>query len=189
MDGDGETDEVTLRVDPSQPEQCRHVLVVELSGGDVTAAPVAPLEWPGTNPKLALLADIDDQAGLEAAVAMSPANVYRPGAVFTLRDGELARTRVNRLAVPELVPFADEFPMGVDCAGEPGEIARDDRRPRRRRHGRFALGRHALVLPGGRHGLRVIRKQEFQVEVGPEAVQRWPEIRNRPFRSCPNRVS
>lgn len=189
MDGDGTADEVTLRVDPERPERCRHVLAVELAGGGLSAAPVEPLEWPGTNPKLLLLADIDDQPGLEAAIAMSPANVYRPGAVFTLRDGELARTRVERLAVPELVPFYDEFPMGVDCAGEPGSI---------------------VVTIGGLKDAGVddshwdvtrsfyraadttfefVRKQEFRVEVGPEAPRRWPEVRGRPFLSCENRVT
>lgn len=189
MDGDGNADRVTLQADPSQPERCRHVLVVELSGGSVTAAPVEPLEWPGTNPKLLLLADIDDRAGLEAAITMSPANVYRPGAVFTLRHGELARMRVERLAVPELVPFYDEFPMGVDCAGRPGSIVvtigglKDAGVDDSHWNVTRAFYRAADT------SFELVRKQEFRVEVGPEAPRRWPEVRGRPFLSCQNRVS
>ncbi len=155
----------------------------------MTAAPVEPLEWPGTNPKLVLLADIDAQAGLEAAITMSPANVYRPGAVFTLRDGQLARTRVERLAVPELVPFYDEFPMGVDCAGEPGSIVvtigglKDAGVDDSHWDVRRSFYRAADTT------FEFVRKQEFRVDVGPEAGRRWPEVRGRPFLSCPNRVT
>ncbi len=189
MDGDGALDRVTLRADATRPARCRHFLVVELSDGSATAARVKPLEWPGTNPKLLLLAEIDAHAGLEAAITLSPANVYKPGAVFTLREGELAQMRVDRLAVPELVPFYDEFPMGVDCAGEPGSIVvtigglkdagvDDSHWDITRSFYRAADLRFALV-----------RKQEFRVEVGPEAPRRWPEVRGRPFLSCPDRVT
>ena len=189
MDGDGSADRVTLQANPQQPESCQHVLVVELSSGSVTAAPVEPLEWPGTNPKLLLLAEIDDQVGLEAAIAMSPANVYRPGAVFTLRDGELARMRVERLAVPELVPFYDEFTAGVDCAGEPGSIVVTfgDLADAGKDDSHFDITRS--FYQAADTTFEFVRKQEFRVEVGPEARQRWPEVQDRPFLSCPNRVT
>ena len=188
VDGDGSPDRVTLRADAKRPARCRHVLVVEPAGGDTAAAPVKPLPWPGTNPKLLLLAEIDGNDGVEAVVTLSPANVFRPGAVFTLRQGDLARMRVERRYTPELFPFYDEFPAGVDCAGKPGSIV-------------VTLGD---IADGGKddshwdvtrsfyqaadHRFELVRRQAFRVEVGPEAKQRWPEVRGRPFLSCPDRV-
>lgn len=188
VDRDGGRDRVTLRADATRPAGCRHVLVVELSGGSAIAARVKPLQWPGTDPELLLLAEIDGRAGLEAVISLSPAGVYRPGAVFTLRRGELARMQVERLLVPDLVPFYDEFPAGVDCAGEPGSIVvtlggladggNDD--------SHWDITRSFYRAAGIRFEL--VRNQAFRVEVGPEAQQRWPELRGRPFLNCPNRV-
>ena len=90
VDGDGRTDRVTLRVDRRRPRACRHVVVVRK-----IAAPVKPLPWPGTAPRLLLLAEIDGRAGVEPVVTLSPANVYRPGAVFAARGDELVRLRLG----------------------------------------------------------------------------------------------
>jgi hypothetical protein len=188
VDGDGGPDRVTLRVDSTAPARCRHVLVVEPAKGSAVAAPVKPLPWPGTNPKLLLLAEIDGRAGLEMVVTLSPANVFRPGAVFTLRRGELARMRVERRYSPELFPFYDEFPAGVDCAGEPGSIVLTlgDLADGGKDDSHWDVTR-AFYDVAGTH-FELVRKQTFLVEVGPEAKQRWPEVRDRPFLSCPNRV-
>jgi hypothetical protein len=188
VDGDGRGDRVSLRADRTRPERCRHVLVVELSGGSAIAARVKPLSWPGTDPKLLLLAEIDGRPGLEAAISLSPAAVYRPGAVFTLRRGELARMRVERSLVRDLVPFYDEFPAGVDCAGEPGSIVvtLGDLADGGTDDSHWDITRSVYRAAGVRFEL--VRTQAFRVEVGPEAKQRWPEVRGRPFLSCPNRV-
>ena len=66
-----------------------------------------------------LVAEIDGRAGVEPVVTLSPANVYRPGAVFAVRRGKLVRLRLGR---SNLFPLDDEFPTGVDCTGEPGRI-------------------------------------------------------------------
>ena len=99
--------------------------MVESSGGTTIVAPVAPLSWPGTDPELRLLAEVDGRAGLEPVVALSPEAVYRPGAVFTMREGGLRRMRLIGIepSIPDdLFPFDDEFPAGVDCTAEPGSI-------------------------------------------------------------------
>jgi hypothetical protein len=115
VDGDGSADRVTLRA----ARRCRHRLVVELAAGEDASATVRPLPWPGTDPRLLRLAQIDGRDGVEPVVSLSPANVYRPGAVFTLREDRLERMRLGRGA---LFPLDDEFPADVDCLPEPGTI-------------------------------------------------------------------
>ena len=99
VDGDGTGDRVTLRVDGPRPARCRHLLVVQLAGGQTAVATVPALPWPGADPQLLLLAEIDGRSGLEPAVALSPANVYQPGVVFTLSEGDLRPMRRERAAV------------------------------------------------------------------------------------------
>ena len=118
VDGDGSADRVTLRVDRRRPPACRHVVAVKTASDTLTAR-VKPLPWPGTAPKLMQVAEIDGRAGVEPVVTLSPANVYRPGAVYAARDGQLVRLRLGR---GNLFPLDDEFPTGVDCTGERGRI-------------------------------------------------------------------
>lgn len=187
VDGDHVEDRVTLRVDEPRPAACRYVLVAELAAG-TTVAPVEPLDWPGTDPELLLLAQVDGRSGLEPAVSLSPMNVYEPGAVFTVRDGELERMRLDGTSHGDLFPFDDEFPAGVDCAGEPGAIVvtfggladggTNDRY--------WDVERSFFRAAGVRFEL--LRREEFRVEVGPETPVQWPELQGDPFVSCPDRV-
>lgn len=107
----------------------------------------------------------------------SNAAVYRPGAVFTLRERTLVRRRFEGLAVPAFVPFYNEVPAGVDCAGTPGSIV---------------VTLSQIAERGDRFWDQVrfdlVRKERFLVDVGPEARKRWPEVRGAPFLSCPQRV-
>jgi hypothetical protein len=114
VDGDGRADRVTLRVDRRRPRACRHIVVARK-----LAAPVRPLPWPGTAPRLLLLAEIDGRPGVEPVVSMSPANVYRPAAVLAARNARLVRLRLGR---GNLFPLDDEFPTSTDCTGDSGEI-------------------------------------------------------------------
>jgi hypothetical protein len=187
VDADGTSDRVTLRVDSKRPARCRHLVVAELAGGATAVARVTPLPWPGTDPRLLLLAEIDGRPGLEPVVAMSPAAVYRPGAVFSLRDGALVRMRLERVPVPELFPFSDESPAGVDCAQQAGTIVLTQGRVADESDARFDITRSFYRAAGTRFSL--VRDEHFQVDVGSEARQRWPEIRGDPFLHCPDRVS
>lgn len=186
VDADGTRDRVTLRVDGTRPARCRHVLVLQIAGGRTVVATVPPLPWPGTDPQLLLLVEIDGRPGLEPMITLSPAAVYRPGAVFTLSQGKLLRMRLERAPVPELFPFYDEFPAGVDCAGQPGTIVVTQSRIADEDDGRWDVTRSFYRVAGARFGL--VRDEQFQVEVGPEAGQRWPEVRGDPFVSCRGRV-
>ena len=170
VDGDGKADRVTLRVDRRRPRACRHVVVVRK-----LVAPVRPLAWPGTAPRLLLLAEIDGRAGVEPVVTLSPANVYRPGAVFAARAGKLVRLRLGR---GNLFPLDDEFPTETDCTPEPGEIevitsqvAADDS---------FWDVTRSRYRARGRRFRRVSRER-FQAPVG-------PELTGEAFRSCSSRV-
>ncbi len=171
VDGDGAVDRVTVRVDRKRPRACRHVVAAQLGDGSSVVAPVKPLPWFGTDPRLLLLAEIDGRAGVETVVSMSPAAVYRPGRVFTIRDGEFARMR---LAGTDLFPLHDEFPAGTDCAGEPGrivvttgEVGRPD--------SHYDVERSVYEARGDRF-VR-LHTERFPVEVGSEE-------RGAPFRTC-----
>ena len=186
VDADGTDDRVSLRVDKQRPPRCRHLLVVQSTGSTTAAATVPPLPWPGADPQLLLLAEIDGRPGLEPVITLAPANVYRPGAVFTLSKGELLAMRLEKTSVPELFPLYDEFPAGADCAGEPGTIvvtqsviaAGGDRN--------WDVTRSFYRAAGTR--FRFVRDERFQVKVGPEARRRWPEVRGDPFLRCRDRV-
>ena len=173
VDGDGKADRVTLRVDRSRPRACRRVVVVE-GASKMIAAPVAPLPWPGTAPRLLLLAEIDGRAGVEPVVTLSPANVYRPGAVFAARDGRLVRLRLAGRRPANLFPLDDEFPASVDCTGEPGrievitsEVAEDDS---------FWDVKRSIHRARGRRFKR-LSTERFRAPVG-------SEVTGESFRSC-----
>ena len=188
VDGDGRDDRVSLREDEERPTRCGAVLVVESAAGHASVASVAPLPWPGTDPDLLLLAEIDGRPGVEPVIALSPAAVYQPGAVFTMGDGRLTRMRLLGTDPDDLFPFYDEFPAGVDCAAEPGTLVvtfgdlagggTDD--------GHWEITRTLFRAAGS--AFERVRDRELLVEVGPEAGQRWPEVRGDPFRTCGARV-
>jgi len=185
VDGQGAADRVTLRVDAARPARCRHLLVVQIAGGATAVAPVPPLPWPGGNPKLLLLAQIDGRSGLEPAIALSPANAYQPGVVFTLSEGRLRPMRRERAAVPEFVHFYDEFPAGADCAGQ-GAIVVTHSRISDEGDSWWDVTRSFYRSVGAR--FVHVRDERFQVEVGDEAERRWPEVQGDPFLSCAGRV-
>lgn len=189
VDGDGTQERISLQVDPKRPESCRYLLLVETASANEMTALIEPLDWPGTDPHLRLLAQVDGRPGVEQVVAMnSRAAVYRPGVVFTVARGELEALRLPG-KYGHLFPFYDEFPAGVDCAGEPGTIVvtwgdladggTDD--------SHWDITRIFYRATGAL--FEAFRHEEHRVEVGPEAQARWPEIRGDPFLSCPNRIA
>ena len=187
VDADGAGDRVTLRLDAKRPARCRHLVVAQLEGGGTAVATVPPLGWPGGNPQLLLLAEVDGRPGLEPVVTLSPANVYRPGMVFTLSRGELLRMRLENATAPERFPLYDEFPAGVDCAGRQGTIVVT--RSRIADGGdRFWSVTRSFYRSAAKARFAFVRAEQFLVEVGDEAAARWPEVLNEPFLRCPSRV-
>jgi hypothetical protein len=191
VDGDRRPDRVTLRESLRRPKACRRAVVVEPAVGELMAARVAPLSWPSTDPRLLLLADIEGRPGLEPVVALSPGAVFRPGAVFTVSDGDLARMRLkgnDSGSLPNLFPFYDEFPTGVDCTDTSGEIVVTV--------SQFAppgndsmFGITRIFYRSDHATFRLVDEKEFVVDCcNEEAKQRWPETADDPFRRCPGRV-
>ena len=169
VDGDGRADQVTLRKD-----RCRHRLVVDRAAGPTVRVKVKPLSWPGTNPRLIKLAEIDGREGLEPVVSLSPANVYRPGAVYSLRGDSLRRMRRTDARPADLFPLDDEFPADSDCAPEPGTIVVTVGQPADP-DTHWDIERTTYRAQGRR--FEPIATERFQAEVG-------TEIGGRPFRSC-----
>ena len=165
VDGDGRGDRVTLRVDRRRSRACRYIVVAKK-----VATPVEPLPWPGTRPRLLLLAEIDGRAGVEAVVTLSPANVYRPGAVYAFRRGSLMRLRLGR---GNLFPLDDEFPTETDCSGDgeieviTSQVAKDD--------SFWDVTRTRYRARGMR--FRRLSSERFRAPVG-------SEVAGKSFRSC-----
>ena len=187
VDADGAGDRVTLRLDAKRPARCRHVVVVQLEGGATAVATVPPLGWPGGNPQLLLLAEIDGRPGLEPVVTLSPANVYRPGLVFTLSRGRLLLMRLEQATAPEHFPLYDEFPAGVDCAGRPGTLV-VTRSAIAEGGDRFWDVTRSFYRSAAKARFVFVRTERFLVDVGDEAAARWPEVRGDPFLRCASRV-
>lgn len=169
VDGDGRADRVTLR-----RNRCRHRLVVELRAGTTVRIRIRPLSWPGTNPRLIKLAEIDGRPGLEPVVSLSPANVYRPGAVYSLRNDKLRRLRRTDAEPPGLFPLDDEFPADSDCGADPGTVVVTVGEPADP-DTHWDVTRTTYRAHGRR--LEPVATERFRAEVG-------TEIGGRPFRSC-----
>jgi hypothetical protein len=162
------------------------LLAVQVAGGKTAVSTVPPLPRPSNDPQLLLLAEVDGRPGLEPVITLSPAAVYRPGAVFTLSRGRLLRMTLEGAPVPALFPFYDEFPAGVDCTGQPGTIVVTQGRIADEGDGSWDITRTFYRAVGVRFDL--VRRGRLLVEVGAEAAQRWPEVRGDPFLRCPGRV-
>ena len=118
-------------------------------------------------------------------MALSPAAVYRPGAVFTMRRGGLARMRLDGVRPAGLFPLYDEFPSGVDCTGERGTIVVT--------FGDVAQPDTHWVVERSVHRARGTRferlsTERMKVAVGPEAGAPLARGSRHPFRSCSPRV-
>jgi TolB protein len=187
--GDGRPHRARLFGDQDRPPRCRYFLVVEHVGGAVFIAPITLFDWLMDVPSPLMSAEIDGEPGLELVVDFGgPMHPHRTGQVFTFKDGSLVQMRLepSRGVPPMLFPLHGEFPGSVDCAGDPGTIV-------------VTLGSLAEGGADDRHfditrsfyraeGTLFIetRQRSYTVEVGTEQ-ERWPELADDPFRSCPSR--
>jgi hypothetical protein len=91
-------------------------------------------------------------------------------------------------SLPNLFPFYDEFPTGVDCTDSSGEIVVTV--------SQFApdgndsvFGITRTFYRADRVTFRPIGQEESVVDCcNEEAEMRWPETADDPFRSCPGRL-
>ena len=86
------------------------------------AATVPPLGWPGGNPQLLLLAEIDGRPGLEPVVTLSPANVYRPGAGLHAEPRRAAADAAREGDRARALPALRRVPGRCGLRGSPGTI-------------------------------------------------------------------
>jgi hypothetical protein len=196
MTGDGTADRATILGDEERPPRCRYFLRVEDPEGADSHAPIEGFsirvrDLPDV-PALLMAVEIDGEPGLEVVVDFGgPMHPHRSGQIFTFDGGSLVAMRTERPqfegGIPIFFPLHGEDPASVDCAGEPGTIVvttgsfadggNDDRHYDITRTFYRASG--ALFVETDR--------ESYTVEVGSE-VQRWPEVADDPFRSCPGRV-
>jgi hypothetical protein len=184
LDRDGAIDTAEVLTDAGRPEGCRFVLRAGMGAGSELVAVIDPLDWPGTAPEVLMAAELDGRPGSEVVVDLSPAAVYRPGAVFTVRDGALVRMELDGVRPADLFPLDDEFPAGVDCTSDAGTIVVTS--------GTFAEGgtddgRWEITRTKYRAAdtmFEPVGTERFVVDVGSEA-ERWPELSGEPFRGCP----
>ena len=188
--GDGRDMRIQIYEDPAQPLRCRYVLVVD-SPGDGYQAPIRSFEWLPDRPVVLMTAEIDGQPGVEIVVDIGgPGHPHRSGQVFsyepngpTGEDAVVAMKLQPPPGSPEILfPLGGEFAAGVDCTAHPGTIVvtvgdlvgGDDTH--------FEITRSLYVAEPG--GFVEVSSEPFTVSVG-EADDRWPELADDPFRSCP----
>jgi hypothetical protein len=184
--GDGRDDRASILGNEDAPPRCRYFVALATEG-EMIVAPITPIEWMPDVPSLLMGAEIDGQAGLELVVDFGgPGHPHRTGQVFSFDGRWLVQMRTERSEVgyPMLFPLGGEFAAGVDCAEEPGTIVvtvggladggNDDRHYDITRTFYRAAG--AVFVQ--------TREENHTVEVGTQS-ERWPELADDPFRTCP----
>ncbi len=189
--GDGRPARARIFSDPAQPLRCRYLLVVDHPGGVGYLAPIRTFEWLPDEPTILTSAEIDGQPGVEVVLDIGgPGHPHRSGQVFTYEpggpggEGRVAPMELSpSVGAPAvLFPLGGEFAAGVDCVPEPGAIV-------------VTVGG---LTPGGDTHFDITRttyradgatfievtSESFTVPVG-EEDERWPELADDPFRSCP----
>jgi hypothetical protein len=188
--GDGRDARLQMFEDPAQPLRCRYVLVVD-HPSVAYLVPIRTFEWLPDQPTILMTAEIDGQPGVEIVLDIGgPGHPHRSGQVFTYEPrgvpGEQGAVVPMRLKPPQglpiLFPLGGEFAAGVDCIGEPGTIVVTvgGLAPGGDTH--YAITRTLYVAEQGT--FREVSTESFTVPVG-EQDERWPELADDPFRSCP----
>ena len=131
VDGDGAPDRVFVTSVPDAPAGCSDFVVAHTGSGSIaTAFQVGEDHGSPDIPRLLLLAEIDGRAGAEPVVlvARNPVNT-RYAAVFTLRDGQLARSGVGGSVGTGRHAFAfkGQGDNVVDCPRRASGLVRTDR--------------------------------------------------------------
>jgi TolB protein len=190
--GDGRADRVSIVGDEERPPRCRYFVRVEATEEADSYAPIdgfsIRVRYLPDVPALLMAVEIDGEAGVEVVVDFGgPGHPFRSGQIFTFDGGSLVAMRTERPqfegGIPIFFPLYGEDPAGVDC-GEPGTIVattggladggKDDSHYDITRT--FYRAEGAIFVETG--------QDKYTVEVGTEK-ERWPELADDPFRSCP----
>ena len=173
VDGDGNADRVTLRVDRRRPRACRRVVVVETASKTIAArGEAAAVARHGPAPAAARR---DRRPRRRRAGRHAVAGERLPAGRRVRRArGRLVRLRLAGRRPANLFPLDDEFPASVDCTGEPGrievitsQVAEDDS---------FWDVTRSIYRARGRR-FRRLSTERFRAPVG-------SEVTGESFRSC-----
>jgi hypothetical protein len=189
--GDGRAARIQVYEDPARPLRCRYLLVVEHPEWATFYAQIRMFPWQFDEPSLLMTAEIDGQPGVEIVLDIGgPGHPHRSGQVFTFEpggptgEGAVVPMELNPSpgAPATLFPLGGEFAAGVDCVPEPGTIVVTvgDLAPGVDTH--YDVIRTLYVAEQGT--FVEVSSESSTVPVG-EEDERWPELADDPFRSCP----
>jgi hypothetical protein len=190
--GDGHAARARIFEDPARPLRCSYILVVEHPGGSVYQAPIRVYKWLPVVPSILFSAEIDGRPGLEIVIDLGGAgHPHRSGQVFTYEPGGPTATSGSIVAmelrppqgVPILFPLGGEFAAGVDCLPEPGTIVVTVGGLAEGGDTHYDITRTLYVAE--EDTFVEVSSESFTVPVG-EQDERWPELADDPFRSCPS---
>lgn len=92
VDGDGAADRVSLRVDRRRPPRCRYLLTE-------IAAPVRPLDWPGTDPPGTIVVTVSQPAQPDTHWKVRRTTYRAAGRRFERVDSERFKARLGTAVV------------------------------------------------------------------------------------------
>jgi hypothetical protein len=186
--GDGRDARIQIYEDPEQSLRCRYVLVVDGPGAGYMV-PIRSFEWLPDRPVILMTAEIDGQPGVEIVVDIGgPGHPHRSGQVFTHEPTGSWGTVMPMEIMPSpggppiLFPLGGEFAAGVDCTGQRGTIVVTRGSMAEGGDTHFDITRTTYRARGA--VLTRLDAESFVVPVGQES-ERWPELADDPFRSCP----
>jgi hypothetical protein len=189
--GDGRAARIQVFEDLAQPLRCRYLLVVEHPEGVTYVAQIRTFQWLPDAPAVLMTAEIDGQPGVEVVIDQGgPGHPHRSGQVFTYEPsgvpggrGAVVPMRLNPpQGTPVLLPLGGEFAAGVDCVPEPGTIVVTVGDLAAGGDTHYDVTRTLYVAEQG--SFVEVSSESFTVPVG-EEDERWPELADDPFRSCP----
>jgi hypothetical protein len=188
--GDGRDARIQVYEDPAQPLRCRYVVVVD-HPGVAYMLHIRSFEWLPDRPLILMTAEIDGQPGVEVILDIGgPGHPHRSGQVLTYEpDGPTGDGAVVAMKLQQspggpgiLFPLGGEFAAGVDCTGQPGTIVVTLGSMAEGGDTHFEITRTTYRADGAEF-VR-LRSESFTVPVG-EEDDRWPELADDPFQSCP----
>jgi hypothetical protein len=181
VDGDGTPDIVTLLVNETGAPGCKAFVVVDTADEDLLT-PIADenIEFALGFPTLNLLAEIDDQPGMEVVVDVTAGASTAFAGVFSASGGALDRIRLEA----DALGYGDLFPYGgsvghleaSDCAPDGGVVV-SVATPKGKR---YQLKRSFFSFTGPKLGLEDTERRRIDIN----DLQRFPEFAGPPFASC-----
>jgi hypothetical protein len=185
VDGDGESDEVSLAIDEGAADpECRYFLVVKTNGAlQSLAIEQEGLEGSLRAPSLVTAGQIDGVDGLEVVVSLLSGASTDFSGVFTSEDGALRRVGIEGGPAGDLFPSGGSVVQvaGSDCTSDGGVVISEaiaSGPP-----GRYEVSRR-FYEPADDE-LQISRDLTEELVLVEAELSQLPEFRSPPFGSCP----